>query len=294
MIASLAGETFAVESPGPGRVQVYAAGPQVQTPPVLLVHSVNAAGSAYEMKPIWDALTPERQVFALDLPGFGASERSDRLYTPRLMTDAVLRASDEVFERTGRPIDLVGLSLGCEFVARAVVERPARFRSLSLISPTGFMKRRDGPDGSTRGSPAVYAVLRWSFWEKGLYENLTRPGVIRYFLERTWGSKNIDEGLLAHDMLITKEPGARFAPLSFLGGHLFSGDISRVYAGLTLPVWVAHGVRGDFTNYSGLRVMKDKPNWSVSVFQTGALPQFETPEPFMAALRAFLETPTGN
>lgn len=288
MIASLPGDTFAVESPGAGRVQLYAAGPTSGAAPMLLVHSVNAAGSAYEMKPIWDALSPERQVFALDLPGFGASDRSDRLYTPRLMTDAVLRASNEVFARTGRPIDLVGLSLGCEFVARAVLERPAQFRTLGLISPTGFMRRRDGPDGSTRGSAAVYAVLRWSFWEKGLFENLTRPGVIRYFLERTWGSKDIDEGLLAHDMLITKEPGARFAPLSFLGGHLFSGDISRVYDGLTLPVWVAHGVRGDFTNYSGLRVMKARPNWRVSVFQTGALPHFERPEPFITELRTFL------
>lgn len=290
MIASLPAETVALEAAGIGRVQIYRAGNLGERPPALLVHTVNAAGNAYEVKPVFDALSIDRHVVAPDLPGFGASERSDRLYTPRLMTDAVLLASEELFQRTGRTIDLFGVSLGCEFVARAAVERPNLFRTLTLVSPTGFQARRDGPDGSTKALPAFYAALRWSFWEKGLFENLTRPSVIRYFLERTWGSKQIDEGLWAHDVRITKEPGARFAPQSFLSGHLFSGDISRVYEGLALPVWVAHGVRGDFTNYKGLRAMKDKPNWRVSVFQTGALPYFEVPEPFMTELRGFLES----
>jgi pimeloyl-ACP methyl ester carboxylesterase len=289
VIPSLPGETFALEAPGVGRVQAYVSGPSGARPPVLLVHTVNAAASAFEVKPTWETLSVDRQAFALDLPGFGASERSDRVYTPRLMTDAVLLVADEVFRRTGQRLDLLGVSLGCEFVARAALERPERFRTLTLVSPTGFERRRAGPDGATRAIPAVYSALRWSFWSESLFDTLTRPGVIRYFLERTWGSKQIDEALWAHDVKITKEPGARFAPQSFLSGHLFSADISRVYEALTLPVWVAHGVRGDFTKYPGLRAMKDKPTWSVSVFQTGALPNFEARADFEAQLQAFLE-----
>ena len=30
---------------------------------------------------------------------------------------------------------------------------------------------------------------------RGLFRLLTRPRVVRYFLERTWGSKDIDEAL---------------------------------------------------------------------------------------------------
>ncbi|MCU0699821.1 MAG: alpha/beta hydrolase, partial [Myxococcaceae bacterium] len=241
----------------------------------------------------YESLALDRPVFALDLPGFGASERSDRVYTPRLMTDAVLLVAEEAHRRTGQRLDLLGVSLGCEFVARAARERPEWFRTLTLVSPTGFERRRDGPDGATRAIPAMYAALRWSFWSEGLFDTLTRPGVIRYFLERTWGSKGIDEALWAHDVRITKEPGARFAPQSFLSGHLFSADISRVYEALELPVWVAHGVRGDFTKYPGLEPMKKRPTWRVSVFQTGALPNFEAREAFEAELKTFLaQTPT--
>src|SRR5688500_10817894 len=42
--------------------------------PVLLLHSINAAASAYEMRPLFEALRGERPVFAPDLPGFGLSE----------------------------------------------------------------------------------------------------------------------------------------------------------------------------------------------------------------------------
>src|SRR5690606_14489158 len=45
---------------------------------VVLVHSVTAAASAYEMRPLFEALRGSRPVYALDLPGFGFSDRSDR------------------------------------------------------------------------------------------------------------------------------------------------------------------------------------------------------------------------
>jgi hypothetical protein len=56
-------------------------------------------------------------------------------------------------------------------------------------------------------------------------------------------------------------------------------------------VWVSHGVRGDFTDYRGLHIVRGRPNWSVDVFQTGAMPYFEVPAQFNAAFDRFLHTP---
>lgn len=58
-------------------------------PPMLFIHSVNAAGSAAEVRPLYEHYAETRAVCAIDLPGFGCSDRSDRPYLPRLMTDAV-------------------------------------------------------------------------------------------------------------------------------------------------------------------------------------------------------------
>jgi len=90
-------------------------------------------------------------------------------------------------------------------------------------------------------------------------------------------------------VLTVKQPGARSAPLHFLSGGLFSADIHTVYEAITSPVWVSHGIRGDFRDFRGLDIVKDRPNWSVTVFETGAMPYFEQPERFCAAFDDFLQ-----
>jgi hypothetical protein len=186
-------------------------------------------------------------------------------------------------------VDALALSLACEFLARAAVERPATLRRLALVSPTGFMGHRAwrGAPGSTRALPALHRVLTGPGWGGAIFRGLTRPGVIRYFLERTWGAKNIDEALWRYDILTTRVPGAEHAPLHFLSASMFSADIHTVYEQIAQPVWVTHGVRGDFTDYRGLKIVAGRPNWQVDVLPTGALPHFEVPERFNALADRF-------
>jgi pimeloyl-ACP methyl ester carboxylesterase len=264
--------------------------------PLLLIHSINASGSAYEMKPLYDHYRRLRPVYALDLPGFGFSNRSQRPYLPRLMTDAVRAMTVEIRRQNGNaPVDALALSLSSEYLARAAVEVPSDFRRLGLVSPTGFNRLlpRNGPPGSDRGIAWLYRVLTVPLWRSALFGLLTRPAVIRYFLERTWGSKQIDEGLWAYDLLTTRQPGAANAPFYFLSAFLFSADISRVYDGLTMPVWMVHGVRGDFVDFRYKAVLAAAKNWRFSVLPTGALPYFEEPAEFIRQFDAFLGESAG-
>jgi pimeloyl-ACP methyl ester carboxylesterase len=265
--------------------------------PLLLIHSINAAASAAEVMPLYTAFGARRRVIALDLPGFGLSERSDRVYSPRLMTDAIMQVVGDIRRRHGNaPIDALALSLSCEFLARAALENPGSFRSLAWVSPTGFggRRRRDGPAGSTLGMPWLYRALRGpssagrSGWGRALFRGLTRPNVIRYFLRRTWGSRDIDEGLWRYDIEAARAPGAEFAPLYFLSANLFSADILTVYEQLDLPIWLSHGVRGDFTDYRREGLIAARPHCRVTVYPTGALPHFELPERFCADYDDFL------
>jgi pimeloyl-ACP methyl ester carboxylesterase len=291
---ALGGDAFELADGTVGRVHVYAGlppGAAAPARPLLLVHSINAAGSAREVRPLFERYRAARPVYALDLPGFGLSERSDRIYTPRLMTDAVLAVAAEVQRRHGEtPIDVLAVSLGSEFAARAASEQPQRFRSVALVSPTGLngTARREGAPGSSRAVPGLYRALAQPLWSAALFRGLTRPGVIRFFLEKTWGSKQIDEDLWQYDVAITRAPEAKHAPLYFLSGALFSADIHRVYDSLAMPVWLVHGRRGDFVDYRGKRFYEGRPNWRFDVLDAGALPYFEQPEAFCARYDAFL------
>jgi pimeloyl-ACP methyl ester carboxylesterase len=278
-----------------GRVRGYegeaATTPAAGAAPMLLVHSVNAAGTAVEVRPLFEHYARSRPTYALDLPGFGLSERSARRYTPRLMTDAVHAMVREIRRRhAGAPVDALALSLSSEYLARAANEEPSAFRSLALVSPTGFngTRRRTGPPGSTREVPGLRALLGVGLWSDALYRLLTRPGTIRYFLERTWGGKTIDEALWAYDVLTVQQPGAKLAPLDFLSATLFSNDITTLYEALTLPVWMCHGVRGDFVDFRGAEAFRSRTNWRFDVFPTGALPHFEVLSDMVAAYDAFL------
>ena len=274
-----------------GGISAYVAG---RGAPLVLVHSVNAAASVAEVRPLFEHFAKTRQVFALDLPGFGHSERGARDYTPRLMTDALHALVAQMRARGVQgPVDALAVSLGCEFLARAAGERPADWGRIALVSPTGMngLAPRRGAAGSTRQVPAMLGILSVPLWSGGLFNTLTRPGVVRFFLEKTWGSKSIDEDAWDYAVRIPREPGARFAPLAFLSGKLFSADVTSVYEALAQPVWMSHGVRGDFTDYRGKALFEGRPNWRVTVYPTGALPYFERPGEFIADFEAFLATP---
>lgn len=291
---ALSGPMWELQDPSSGPLAVYgpAAEGSPNQPPILVIHSVNAAASGAEMRTIYDEMGKERPTYGFDLPGFGRSYRGPGPYSPRVMTDALLAVATEVQRRhNAQPIDAVALSTACEFLARAATEHSDLFRTLALISPTGFDRRRgrrDGPPGSTLGSSAVHAFLSMPGLSDLMFGLLTRPSVVRYFLKRAFGSEMIDEDLWKYCVQSTAAPGAKHAPLYFLSGYLFSGDITPIYEALTHPVWAVHGVRGDFVDYTGLSALEQKPNWTVTELQTGALPHFEIEDDFMARYREFL------
>ena len=290
--APVSGQRHEIGSPV-GRLTYYSASPETdgKLPPLLLIHSINAAGSAYEVKPLYEHYRRSRTVYALELPGFGHSERGQREYSVRMMTDAILIMVGEIQTVHGLgPIDALAVSLSSEFLARAVTETPLKFRTAALVSPTGFRSRdaatkwRDG----TRAMPWLHALFEFPLWSEAFFRLLTSRAGIRYFLRKTWGGPDIDEGLAEYDYLTTRQPGAQHAPYYFVSGYLFSENIIRIYHSLTLPVWMAHGVRGDFVDYTNKTVVQDRANWTIQVFPTGAMPHFEAKDDFVRAYEAFL------
>ena len=289
---ALPAERRDLDSPA-GRLSLYSDQPKGAgsgLPPLLLVHSVNAAASAAEIAPLFAHYRQQRAVYALELPGFGFSDRSDRPYTPRLMTDA-LHAAIAIIqaEQGGTAVDVLAVSLAGEFAARAKCEAPHSIRRLALVSPTGFRgaKLRYGRAGSTLGLPWLYRLFTWNGWRQGIFNTLTRPGVVRYFLQRTWGGQTIDEALWRYCVHTARQPGASNAPFYFVSAFLFSADINTLYETLDGPVWVSMATRGDFTDYQGRHTVDGRSNWEFHAIDGGALPYFEDLANFTRRLDPF-------
>ncbi len=257
--------------------------------PLVLLHSINAAASAYEMKPIFDHFRGERPVYALDLPGFGFSERSDRLYSPQLYQDAILEFLEEV---VGQPADVVALSLTCEFAAMTAVHHPEWIRSLVMISPTGFKQPQTdkiSDRARRRGAQnTLYAGLAVPLWNRPLFDLLTSRKSIQSFLNQSF------EGLVPASFVdyayhSAHQPGAQYAPTYFLSGKLFTPAIrTTVYKAVKQPVLVIYD-RDPHTNFEMLPgFLRESENWqSIRIGPTKGLPHWEQPEHTFAALADF-------
>ena len=75
---------------------------------------------------------------------------------------------------------------------------------------------------------------------------------------------------------------------------MFSNDIHRLYEAVSQPVWMSHGLLGDFADFRGKALVRDRGNWTTTVYPTGALPYFEVPSAFHRALDDFLDGRTSN
>lgn len=275
------GERRSLTVPGFGQVSYYAS-PSGAGRPLILTHSINAAGSAYEMKPVWDMYAGTRPVYALEWPGFGSSERPDTTYTPQLMTSAL----NALVAALGTEVDVVSLSLGSEFAARAALSEP-RIKSLALISPSGMGEARNGTQRATdddRGQ-RLYSTLN-SFGNT-LYGALrTRPS-IQYFLSRSFRGP-VDQGLVDYAVDTTRQPGAKYAPLYFVSGRLFTPDAyGDLYSKLSTPTLMLYD-RDGFVSFNRLPLFAQQPNATVvRIPDTDGLPHFEKRTEVKAALDAF-------
>lgn len=101
--------------------------------PLLFVHGLSSY-MAY-----WERQLPEFQkdhrVIALDLPGFGASERPDAPYTPPWYADVVAGFMRELGVRKAT---VVGHSMGGQIAMTLALDHPEMVSALVLSAPAGF------------------------------------------------------------------------------------------------------------------------------------------------------------
>ncbi len=191
--------------------------------PLVLVHSINAAASAFEMKPLFEHYRLQRPVFAPDLPGYGFSDRSVRPYTPELFASVITQFLEQ---EVGEAADVIALSLGSEFAATVAFERPELMRSLALISPTGLGEIREIGEETSR---KIQRAINFPLWGQSLFDLLATRRSINYYLGKNFYGQPAQE-MLDYAYVTAHQPGARHAPFYFISGQLFTSDIrERVY-----------------------------------------------------------------
>ena len=83
--------------------------------------------SLYAFAPIWSSLAEHARLFAVDLPGFGQSERREDLLSPRAMGEFLIRLIDEAELRAAH---IIGPDVGTAAALFAAAAHPERISGL--------------------------------------------------------------------------------------------------------------------------------------------------------------------
>ncbi|WP_096390796.1 alpha/beta fold hydrolase [Halopenitus persicus] len=253
---------------------VVAGDPDAQ--PLVLVHGVNAAGSAGEWRAVFDALAEEYRVIAPDLPGFGRSDRPALRYSAALYTD-FLREFLATFDRPR----VIASSLSAAYVADVAGDPDVDLRSLLLVVPTTVA----GPD-----PPKTWLreLLRSPVLGEALFGLIASKPSIRYFnADHGYDDPDaVGEDWIDYEWRTAHVAGARFAPASFIAGHLNAAvTLSDALETAAVPVTLVWGRETELTPLSEGRELATAVDCPLVVFDRAKLlPHVEHPEAFLGVV----------
>jgi pimeloyl-ACP methyl ester carboxylesterase len=183
-------ETRTVEG-RPVRVQVE--GP-VDGPPLVLLHGIGRSLEDWNL--LIPLLAPAHRVIALDLPGFGFSARREEPATLAALARGVLTTLDTLGE--GRPVHLVGNSLGGAVSLQTLALAPDRVASLVLVNSAGF------------GAEVTYILrmLAIPVFGRAMLKRPTRAGLAHAERALYADRRLADPERVAHSLRLGRHPGA--------------------------------------------------------------------------------------
>ena len=260
-----------------GRVVVYEAG-RGRARSIVLVHGIGQEGARdYRDQIAW--LEQSFHVVAIDLPGFGASDQANVLYSPSNYARVLKHVTDRFVRR---PFVLVGHSMGAVVSLRYAAAYPGDVERLAVADAPGVLHRYVATSqflaqlGLEFVPPFLDPLERFTNFARRLLAPLERLTVDPQII---LSSPYLRQTLLGSD------------PAKIAGLAVVSEDLRRVLPEVRADTLILWGARDTIAPLRTAKVLALKlPNSRLVVLERAAHePMLEAPERFRAELEAFLE-----
>ncbi len=248
-------------------------------PPVVLIHGF--ASSMHTWRGVRQALKPSHRVIALDLKGFGYTDRPEGDYSPRAQAELVLALLDA--RGVDEPVALVAHSWGSSVALELALLAPERVSRIALYDawvyeeqlPTTFHVAKLGGVGE--------AIIG------GFYDQRSDDKMGLAFYDRNYVTEEMIEGV-ERDL---ERPGTKAAALAAIRGQRYA-EVQKRYPKITQPTLLLWGREDRITRLEyGERLAKELPNARLVVYpQCGHFPMYEAKGSSTNELRAFLAEAT--
>ena len=270
-----------------GRVFFKASGAENSGLPLVFIHGVGAGASSFMWRKNFDELAKDFRVFALDLLGFGFSEKpAGASYSADLYVELI---TDFIREVSGYPANVIASSLGAAYAIRVADEHPELIHAMVLNGPTGSdtLNRRPGMAGA-----AFYGLLQSPVLGTSFYNVMASERSIRDYARDNlfYDHHRVTDRLVANLYTTSHQPGAQHAIAAFLSGYL-NTDTRSPFSRLKQRIVLVWGKQDTTTPVEkGVSLTELNPRSTLEVFDyCRMMPEQEQPEKFNALVRgAFL------
>ena len=269
-----------------GRVFYKTSGAENPGAPLVFIHGVGAGASSFMWRKNFDDLARDFRVYALDLLGFGFSDKpAAASYSADLYVDLI---TDFVREVSGYPVNIIASSLGAAYAIRVADEHPELINSMVLNGPAGSdaLNRRPGMAGA-----AFYGLLQSPVLGTSFYNVMASERSIRDYARDNlfYDHHRVTDRLVANLYATSHQAGAQHAIAAFLAGYL-NTDTQSPFSRLSQPVVLVWGKQDATTPLDKAWALQElNPRASLEVFDyCRMMPEQEQPEKFNSLVRATL------
>lgn len=232
--------------------------------PVIFVHGVVTTSNIFPT--FLNAFSPDYRGIAVDLRGYGDSDKPDSGFTIHQFATDLVRLADAL--GIEKPI-WVGVSMGGMILQRLALDHPSRVRALVLVSTVdGPMILDKGPE--TIGAPRDYRAVSTTIIADSFPPG-TAPALYQPLLDKipTWNATVLRQAL---------------GSMSRFNVH---GQLSRI----AVPTLVMVGAKDDVATVAIAKgIQAQIPGAQLAEFNTGHFIMAEDPAGFRTVLGTFLRS----
>ncbi|MEG2539378.1 MAG: alpha/beta fold hydrolase [Clostridium sp.] len=254
---------------------------------LLLIHDTTIGSSSFAWRKNFDELAKNHTVYAIDLPGFGKSEKRPLTYTADVYTYVIKNFVDEVINGD---CSCIASSLSAAYTIQVQHEDPTTFDRIVAVSPSGIFNMSEEPDTLSKIATTAFKIPVVGTFA---YNVLASKGTLECHMKNNvYHNKDLASSyVLNHYQNSSKQDGtlSKYAPTSYVSGYM-NISIAQAVASLEIPLLIVWGVESKVNPVDNLKSFIDiNPGVNYHVFENcGEYPQEEYSFDFNTLVENFI------
>ena len=256
--------------------------------PLLLIHGIGIGAGMHEWEKNISELSEKYKIYAIDLLGFGRSDKPAISYSPYIYIKLI---NDFITEVIGEKTHVAASSHGAAYTIAAYNFEPDNFEKMLLASPVGAGRSKNLPVDSDKW---LQFLLELPYAGTTVYNAMASKINLRWYL---------DEYLYASDKNFNKSTIEKYYESAHYGGitakypisayksRFLNIDTERLFAEIDIPVHIVWGDKNVLNPPENAVIFSEiNENAAFTIFKnTKALPHAENYKDFNKICKKFFD-----